>query len=106
MLRRLANTCFDEEGEADMAGRQDEKLGYLGLGMMGFPMARRLLGAGHDVTVWNRSAGKAAALVEAGAKLRAHPSDVASSAGIVFMCVTDAAAVDDVVFGRDGLASV
>lgn len=89
-----------------MAGRQDEKLGYLGLGMMGFPMARRLLGAGHDVTVWNRSAGKAAALVEAGAKLRAHPSDVASSAGIVFMCVTDAAAVDDVVFGRDGLASV
>jgi 3-hydroxyisobutyrate dehydrogenase len=89
-----------------MAGQQDEKLGYLGLGMMGFPMARRLLGAGHDVTVWNRSAGKAAALVEAGAKLRAQPSEVASSASILFMCVTDAAAVDDVVFGRDGLAAV
>ena len=48
--------------------RQDEKLGYLGLGMMGFPMTRRLLGAGHEVMVWNRSAGKARALIEAGAK--------------------------------------
>ena len=53
-------------GGAD--GRTAEKLGYLGLGMMGFPMTRRLLNAGHDVTVWNRSPGKAAALVEAGAK--------------------------------------
>ena len=35
------------------------KLGYLGLGMMGFPMSRRLIQAGHDVTVWNRSAAKA-----------------------------------------------
>src|SRR5216684_1092607 len=46
-----------------------EKLGYLGLGMMGFPMTQRLVAAGHDVTVWNWSSGKAAALVEAGAKL-------------------------------------
>jgi len=46
-----------------------EKLGYLGLGMMGFPMTQRLVAAGHDVTVWNRSSGKAAALIEAGAKL-------------------------------------
>jgi 3-hydroxyisobutyrate dehydrogenase len=106
MLRRLANWCFDEEGEADMTGQQDEKLGYLGLGMMGFPMARRLLGAGHDITVWNRSTGKAAALVEAGAKLRAQPGEVASSASILFICVTDAAAVEDVVFGREGIAAV
>ena len=38
-----------------------ERLGYLGLGMMGFPMTRRLVDAGYDVTVWNRSSGKAAA---------------------------------------------
>src|SRR5437868_7221492 len=89
-----------------MTAQQAEKLGYLGLGMMGFPMARRLINAGHDVAVWNRSAGKAAALVEAGAKLKAHPRDVASSASILFMCVTDGAAVQEVAFGRDGLAAV
>jgi 3-hydroxyisobutyrate dehydrogenase len=85
---------------------QAEKLGYLGLGMMGFPMTRRLLNAGYNVTVWNRSSGKAAALVEAGAKHAAKPQEVASAASIIFMCLTDAAAVDEVVFGPDGLATV
>ena len=89
---------------ADVGGGNTEKLGYLGLGMMGFPMSRRLLKAGHDVTVWNRSAAKAVALVEAGAKAAACPRDVASAAGIIFMCLTDAAAVEAVVFGRDGVA--
>jgi len=81
-----------------------EKLAYLGLGMMGFPMARRLLNAGHKLTVWNRSAAKAAALVEAGAKAANNPRDAADAAHIIFMCLTDAAAVEDVVFGPDGLA--
>ena len=89
-----------------MTGQQAEKLGYLGLGMMGFPMARRLVDAGYDVAIWNRSAGKAALLVEAGAKLKAHPGDVAAAASILFMCVTDAVAVEEVVFGHDGLAAV
>jgi 3-hydroxyisobutyrate dehydrogenase len=87
-------------------GAKPEKLGYLGLGMMGFPMTRRLIKAGYDVTVWNRSAGKAAALVEAGAKLAAQPCDVAASVNIIFICLTDAAAVEEVVFGHDGLATV
>jgi 3-hydroxyisobutyrate dehydrogenase len=86
--------------------RQNEKLGYLGLGMMGFPMSRRLVNAGHEVAVWNRSAGKARVLIEAGAKPAANPREVAASSSIIFMCVTDAAAVEDVVFGADGLASV
>ncbi len=89
-----------------MTGQQAERLGYLGLGMMGFPMARRLVNAGYDVAIWNRSAGKAAALVEAGAKLRAHPGEVAATADILFMCVTDAAAVEEVVFGKNGVAEV
>ncbi len=88
------------------SGGRTEKLGYLGLGMMGFPMTRRLLGAGHEVSVWNRSAAKAKALIEAGAKLAANPRQVAASASIIFMCVTDAAAVEDVVFGPDGIAAV
>jgi 3-hydroxyisobutyrate dehydrogenase len=82
-----------------------ERLGYLGLGMMGFPMTRRLVSAGYDVTIWNRSPGKAATLVEAGAKLAAKPQDVVPTADIIFMCLTDAAAVDQIVFGPDGLAT-
>jgi len=83
---------------------ETEKLGFVGLGLMGSPMTRRLLAAGYQVAVWNRSAGKAAALVEAGATLAGRPRDVATGASIIFMCVTDAAAVEDVVFGADGLA--
>jgi 3-hydroxyisobutyrate dehydrogenase len=86
-------------------GRNAEKLGYLGLGMMGFPMARRLINAGHDVAVWNRSPGKAAGIVEAGAKFAGQPRDVAATASIIFMCLTDAKAVEEVVFGGDGLAT-
>jgi len=89
----------------DGNGPQAEKLGYLGLGLMGIPMTQRLLNAGHDVTVWNRSAGKAAGLVAAGAKPAAAPRDVVAQAGIVFICLTDAAAVKQVVFGPGGIAS-
>ncbi len=82
-----------------------EKLGYLGLGLMGAPMSRRLLQAGHDVTVWNRSSDKAAVLVQAGATQAASPREVATRAGIIFMCVTDADAVEKVAFGPEGLAT-
>jgi 3-hydroxyisobutyrate dehydrogenase len=85
------------------AAGETEKLGYLGLGLMGLPMTRRLLGAGYDVAVWNRSPGKAAALVEAGATAVATPREVAGHAGIIFMCLTDASAVEEVVFGDHGL---
>ena len=95
---------MSEVGRAGGAGA--EKLGYLGLGMMGFPMTRRLINAGYDVTVWNRSPGKAKALIEAGARLAPQPRDVAATADIIFMCLTDAAAVDEVVFGPGGLATV
>jgi 3-hydroxyisobutyrate dehydrogenase len=81
-----------------------EKLGYLGLGMMGLPMSRRLIKAGREVTVWNRSTAKMAGLVEAGARSAASPREVAAGADIIFMCLTDAVAVEAVVFGRDGIA--
>jgi 3-hydroxyisobutyrate dehydrogenase len=82
-----------------------ERLGYLGLGLMGTPMSRRLLKAGYQISVWNRSEGKIAPLVEAGAKRAATPRDVMANSDIVFMCVTDAAAVEEVIFGSDGLAA-
>lgn len=82
-----------------------ERLGYVGLGLMGTPMTRRLLDAGHQVAVWNRSEGKVAPLVAAGAKHAAKPRDLLADSDIVFMCVTDAAAVEDVIFGSEGLAA-
>ncbi|MEK9285257.1 NAD(P)-dependent oxidoreductase [Bradyrhizobium sp. ISRA442] len=82
-----------------------EKLGYIGLGLMGTPMTRRLLDAGYEVTVWNRSHGKLAPLIEAGARHAAAPRDVLANTDIVFMCVTDAAAVEQVIFGSEGLAA-
>jgi 3-hydroxyisobutyrate dehydrogenase len=93
-------------GTGGAGGGQVEKLGYLGLGMMGFPMSRRLVDAGYEVAVWNRSAGKAKALIESGATLAANPREVATVASIIFLCVTDAIAVEDVVFGPDGFAAV
>ncbi|MGX4803238.1 NAD(P)-dependent oxidoreductase [Bradyrhizobium guangdongense] len=82
-----------------------ERLGYLGLGLMGTPMTRRLLKAGYHVSVWNRSKSKVAPLVDAGAKRAATPCDLLTSSDIVFMCVTDAAAVEEVLFGPEGLAA-
>ncbi|MGY4503148.1 3-hydroxyisobutyrate dehydrogenase-like beta-hydroxyacid dehydrogenase [Bradyrhizobium sp. GM24.11] len=82
-----------------------EKLGYLGLGLMGTPMTRRLLKAGHDVSIWNRTEGKVTPLVAAGAKRAGTPRDLLANCDIVFMCVTDAAAVEEVIFGPEGLVA-
>ena len=81
------------------------KIAFCGLGLMGAPMVRRLLGAGHSVAVWNRSAAKLAPLLQAGALQAATPAQAAVGADAVLLCVYDAAAVEAVVFGPDGLAS-
>jgi 3-hydroxyisobutyrate dehydrogenase len=81
-------------------------LGYIGLGLMGGPMTRRLLAAGRTVTVWNRSPEKLSAAVEGGACPADSPADVARAAEIVFLNLTDTAAVEQVVFGPDGLGAV
>ncbi len=83
-----------------------ETLGYIGLGLMGLPMTRRLIAAGDTVAAWNRSPEKLAAAVAAGARAALSPADVASRASIIFMCLTDAAAVEAVAFGEGGLAQV
>jgi 3-hydroxyisobutyrate dehydrogenase-like beta-hydroxyacid dehydrogenase len=80
-------------------------LGLIGTGVMGAPMAEALLAAGHPVTVWNRSAAKAAPLLAQGAKAAATPAALAAACELVIICVTDAAAVEAVVFGADGLAA-
>jgi 3-hydroxyisobutyrate dehydrogenase len=79
-------------------------LGYIGIGLMGLPMTRRLLAAGYPVTVWNRTRAKIEPALAAGAGEAASPRAVAEAADIVFACVTDTGSVEAVVFGADGVA--
>lgn len=79
-------------------------LGYIGIGLMGTPMAGRLLAAGFALTVWNRTASKAQPLVDKGAALGGNPADVAAKSDIVFLCLTDTKAVEEAVFGENGVA--
>ncbi len=80
-------------------------IGFIGMGLMGIPMALRLLGAGFEVHVWNRSIEKCADVVSAGAILANKLDDLVRHSDIVMLCVTDTAAVKDVVFGDAGVAS-
>ncbi|MFI4988054.1 MAG: NAD(P)-dependent oxidoreductase [Alphaproteobacteria bacterium] len=83
----------------------NERLGFIGMGVMGAPMALRLARAGYPLTVWNRAREKTAALTAAGAALGKDPADVLARSGIVHLCVFDAAAVEEVTFGARGLAA-
>ncbi|MBL8385504.1 MAG: NAD(P)-dependent oxidoreductase [Burkholderiales bacterium] len=80
-------------------------LAFLGLGLMGAPMARRLCAAGYQVHVWNRSPEKLADALAAGAVAAPTPRAAAEAAQIVLMCLMDARAVEAVVFGADGVAA-
>jgi 3-hydroxyisobutyrate dehydrogenase-like beta-hydroxyacid dehydrogenase len=77
----------------------------VGLGAMGSRVARRLLDAGHELVVWNRTAEKAAPLVEAGAVAAATPAEAAARAEVVLTMVADPAALRDVTEGEDGVAA-
>lgn len=80
------------------------KLGFLGLGLMGGPMARNLLKAGHDVALWSNTGSKAQHIAaEAGGKACATPAEVAQHAECVFICVGDSAMSEKVILGAHGL---
>jgi 3-hydroxyisobutyrate dehydrogenase-like beta-hydroxyacid dehydrogenase len=80
-----------------------ETIGFIGLGIMGQPMALNLAKAGHKLAVYNRTAGKTAALEAAGARVAASPADAARDASFIVMIVSDSAAVESVVTGKDGI---
>jgi 3-hydroxyisobutyrate dehydrogenase-like beta-hydroxyacid dehydrogenase len=80
------------------------RLAFCGLGNMGLPMARRLLDAGHDVTVWNRTAGRADTLRERGAKVAATPREAATGADGLLTMLADGTALEAVLFGPGGAA--
>ncbi len=81
------------------------KIGFVGVGKMGAGMARNLLRAGHELSVYNRSRDKAEALSSERARVAESPSDVSRDAEAVFTMLSDDQAVSDVVFGEGGIAS-
>ncbi len=80
-----------------------EKLGFIGLGIMGKGMALNLLKNGFDVCVWNRTESKCDELIAAGASKGNTPADVAAKTDIIFICVSDTADVEAVVLGENGV---
>jgi 3-hydroxyisobutyrate dehydrogenase-like beta-hydroxyacid dehydrogenase len=79
-----------------------ESVGFIGLGIMGEPMALNLVKAGYKVTVYNRTPEKAEPLKKAGAKLAATPAEAAQGADYVISIVSDSAASEQVFMGKDG----
>ena len=80
-----------------------EKIGFVGLGIMGQGMAHNLLKAGFELTVWNRTAAKVEPLVEAGARMGNSPADVAANSDITVVCVSDTPDVEAVILGENGV---
>jgi 3-hydroxyisobutyrate dehydrogenase len=81
------------------------RIGVAGIGKMGACIVQRLIEVGHQVTVWNRSAGKLKPVVDAGAAVAATPAELARSCEAVITILTDAAAIDTVYHGAAGLLS-
>jgi 3-hydroxyisobutyrate dehydrogenase len=81
------------------------RIAFCGLGVMGLPMAARLAAAGHEVRVWNRTPGRDADAVAAGATTAATPAEAARDADAAITMLAGPESLDEVVFGPDGLAA-
>jgi 3-hydroxyisobutyrate dehydrogenase-like beta-hydroxyacid dehydrogenase len=79
------------------------KLAFLGLGQMGTPMATRLLDAGHDLTVWNRTSAKTEPLVDRGASAAATPAAAVAVADAIITMVATPQALEEVLFAHNGV---
>src|SRR4029079_12477161 len=89
--------------EWDMA-QNTQRVGWIGVGRMGYPMAERLLKAGYDVSIWNRTKSKAEPLAKSGGKVVDKLSDL-SGCDIVFSIVAEGKDVEQVYFGKEGVLS-
>jgi 3-hydroxyisobutyrate dehydrogenase-like beta-hydroxyacid dehydrogenase len=78
-------------------------IGFIGLGLLGQAMALRLVQQGFPLVVWNREPERSVPLAETGATVASSPADVAAQCRVVCLCVIDGAAVNDVVFGPQGM---
>lgn len=80
-----------------------EKVGFIGLGIMGQGMARNILKKGADLTVWNRTASKMADITAEGAAAAQNPADLAAQCDVIILCVSDTPDVQEVLFGEEGV---
>lgn len=87
-----------------MATKSALRIGWIGMGRMGYPMAERLLKAGHDVTIWNRTRAKAEPLTKLGGKVVDHLHEL-KSVDILFSIVATGADVEEVLYGKNGVCS-
>ena len=85
-----------------MSNDNTHRIGWIGIGRMGSPMAERLLAAGHQLHIWNRTRAKAAPLAAKGAQLAVRPSDI-RDVDVLFTMVSTAADVEQVLFGEGGV---
>jgi len=81
------------------------KIGWIGLGNMGIPMAEQLIKAGYTVTVYNRSKGKEAPLKEMGARVAETPKELTATTDVIAIMVSDDAAIEQIFKGEEGLFS-
>ncbi len=81
-----------------------ERVGFAGMGTMGAAMAANLARAGASLTVWNRTPGRTADLVELGASDASSPAALAAEVDVAVLCLSDTPDVDSVLFGPDGIA--
>lgn len=79
-----------------------KRIGFIGLGLMGKPMAMNLLKAGHSLTVWNRTSARAQELVAAGAVLAKTPREVAEASEVLLTIVSDPPALESILWGTTG----
>jgi 3-hydroxyisobutyrate dehydrogenase len=82
---------------------KNHRLGFIGLGHLGSPMARRLLSAGFPIVVYNRDRNKTTALSTLGAEVARDPRELAANVDVVLSCLADAAAVEAVYLGAGGV---
>lgn len=85
-----------------MTQTSGQTVAFLGIGQMGAPMARRLIAAGFSLRVWDRTPGRTASLVDAGARLASTPAQAAKDADFVITMLPDGATVESVMSGEQG----
>ena len=84
--------------------KNEQKIGWIGMGRMGFPMAERLLKAGYDVSIWNRTRAKAEPLAAKGGKVADKLADLAG-VDVLFSIVSTGKDLKEVYFGKDGVVT-
>src|SRR5438874_6456136 len=84
--------------------KNEQKIGWIGMGRMSFPMAERLLKAGYDVSIWNRTRAKAEPLAQKGGHIVERLADLAT-ADVLFSIVSTGKDLAEVYFGKDGIVT-